>query len=49
VIDLDARVVERWRPTDVAPERVTGAMEWRPVGSAGPYRIEWVEFFAAAE
>ncbi|MFN8572050.1 MAG: Uma2 family endonuclease [Gemmatimonadaceae bacterium] len=31
IVDLDARVVERWRPNDVAAEVLTTSFEWQPV------------------
>lgn len=30
VVDLDARLVERWRPTDDRPELVTETLDWQP-------------------
>jgi Uma2 family endonuclease len=30
VVDLDAQLVERWRPADERPEIITGQLEWRP-------------------
>jgi Uma2 family endonuclease len=49
VIDLDARVVERWRPTDVTSERIEETMEWRPVDGVAPHRIHCAEFFAEVD
>jgi len=34
IVDLDARLVERWRPEDTRPEIVTDALEWEVPGSA---------------
>lgn len=34
IVDLDARVVERWRPADARPEVVTDHLVWRPDGEA---------------
>lgn len=31
VVDLDARVVERWRPHDERPEIVSGTLVWTPL------------------
>lgn len=30
IVDLDARLVERWRPGDARPEVLTERLEWRP-------------------
>lgn len=30
IVDLDARLVERWRPSDERPEIITGKLAWRP-------------------
>lgn len=34
IVDLDARLVERWRPSDERPEIVIGELQWRPDGAA---------------
>jgi Uma2 family endonuclease len=34
VVDVDARLVERWRPGDERPEICTGTIEWTPRGAA---------------
>jgi Uma2 family endonuclease len=47
IIDLDARLVERWRPGDDRPEIVAEALEWSPAGSAEPLRIDLARYFAA--
>jgi Uma2 family endonuclease len=33
IIDLDARLVERWRPSDERPEIITRKLAWRPDGA----------------
>jgi Uma2 family endonuclease len=33
IVDLDAQLVERWRPADERPEIITGRLEWRPDGA----------------
>jgi len=30
IVDLDARLVERWRPDDARPEILTGVLTWQP-------------------
>lgn len=36
IVDLDARLVERWRPEDDRPEILTDQLTWSPAGSADP-------------
>lgn len=45
IVDLDARVMERWRPTDDRPERLTDTLTWNPEGSTAPMVLDLVEFF----
>jgi len=45
IVDLDARLVERWRPEDSRPEVVSDTLEWRPRAELAPLRIELPAFF----
>jgi Uma2 family endonuclease len=45
IVDLDSRLVERWRPGDERPEILTQTLEWRPAGMDQPLRIDLDEFF----
>jgi Uma2 family endonuclease len=45
IVDLDARVVERWRAGDDRPEIVAGTLRWRPDPSAAPVELELPPFF----
>jgi Uma2 family endonuclease len=45
IVDLDARVVERWRPSDKRPEMVTERLEWRPEPSVPPLTLDLVALF----
>ncbi len=45
IVDLDARVVERWRAGDDRPEIVTGRLSWRPEPSAASFELELPLFF----
>lgn len=45
VIDLDARVVERWHPGQQIPIIVNSVMEWHPDGVREPLRIDLVRYF----
>jgi len=40
IVDLDARLVERWRPEDERPEVITGALLWQPDTSLPELVIE---------
>jgi Uma2 family endonuclease len=48
IVDLDARVVERWRPGDARPEICTATLEWRAGESAPPVTVDLVAMFRAA-
>lgn len=45
IVDLDARLVERWRPSDERPEILTQTLEWRPSGSRNPLAIDLIAYF----
>lgn len=45
IVDLDARVVERWRPDDDRPEIVTGTLTWQPEPAAAPFELDLGAFF----
>jgi Uma2 family endonuclease len=45
IIDVDTRLVERWRPTTEVGEVFTGAMEWQPVPGAKALPVDWGAFF----
>jgi Uma2 family endonuclease len=49
IVDLDARIVERWRPGDERPEIVEQPLEWRSVGRDGTLVIDLEELFREAE
>lgn len=46
IVDLDARLVERWRPNDDRPEIVTEQLEWLPVPATDPLTIDLPALFA---
>jgi Uma2 family endonuclease len=46
IIDLDARLFERWRPSDERPEIVAETLEWRPAGVTEPFRLDLRGYFA---
>ena len=46
IVDLDARLVERWRPADERPEILAERLEWRAVPEAPPLEIDLGEYFS---
>lgn len=48
IVDLDARVFERWRPEDERPEILDRQLIWQPAGSADPLMVDLPAFFREA-
>lgn len=48
VVDVDARLVERWEPGDERPEIVRDVLEWHPEPAIDPLRIDLDALFAEA-
>jgi Uma2 family endonuclease len=48
IVDLDARIVERWRPEDERPEILADTLMWHPAGASEPLVIELPAYFARA-
>lgn len=46
IVDVDARLIERWRRSDERPEIVSDVLTWAPEGSAGAFRLALDELFA---
>jgi len=46
IVDLDARVIERWTPADDRPEILTETLAWQPPSAVPPLLIELYPFFA---
>ena len=46
IVDIDARVIERWRSDDERPEVVSDRLEWCPEAERAPLTIDLVEYFA---
>ncbi len=46
ILDIDARVVERWRPGDERPEVLAETIEWTPAPGADPLTIALSLLFA---
>lgn len=47
IVDIESRIVERWRAGDERPEILTDRLAWHPNSAAEPLHIVLDEFFAA--
>jgi Uma2 family endonuclease len=45
IVDLDARLIERWTPDAERPEIHTEAIRWTPTGATAPLLLELSPFF----
>jgi Uma2 family endonuclease len=45
IVDVDARLIERWRPSDERPEIITDRLIWQPEKAAAPFLLDLPEFF----
>lgn len=48
IVDLDARLIERWRPDDDRPEIADQILTWHPAGAAAQLIVDLTALFAAA-
>lgn len=46
VVDLDARLVERWAPKDERAELLTETLQWQPPGATTAFELDLPSFFA---
>jgi Uma2 family endonuclease len=46
VIDLNARLVERWVPNDDRPEITVDTLVWQPAGASEPFTLDLGSYFA---
>jgi len=46
IVDIDARLVERWRAGDERPEILTDQLTWTPAGASQPFTLDLPEYFA---
>ena len=46
IVDVDARVIERWRPDEERPEILTERLEWRPDPEHPPLTVDLVHYFS---
>lgn len=45
IVDVDARIIERWRPTDSRPEVLTESLTWQPMAEYPPLVIDLNAYF----
>jgi Uma2 family endonuclease len=45
VVDIDARLIERWRPGDARPEIVSELIRWHPEGATAAFVVDLAEYF----
>ena len=48
IVDVDARVIERWRRGYDRPEMLTATLEWTPEGATRPFTLDLPSLFAGA-
>ena len=46
IVDVDARLIERWRPDDTRPEILTDRLEWQPDPTHPPLAVDLARYFA---
>ncbi|MBI4503354.1 MAG: Uma2 family endonuclease [Gemmatimonadetes bacterium] len=48
IVDLDARLIERWRPGETRPEIVTDRLVWQ-TPAPNPFELDLPEYFASVD
>jgi Uma2 family endonuclease len=48
IVDLDARLLERWTPESERPEILTESVTWLPVGAASALTLRLTPLFVEA-
>jgi Uma2 family endonuclease len=46
IVDLDAQLVERWKPDDTQPEVLIESLSWHPQPDIAPLRVDLLRYFA---
>ncbi|HKN64972.1 MAG TPA: Uma2 family endonuclease [Gemmatimonadaceae bacterium] len=46
IVDLDARLIERWMPGDDRPALITETLAWLPPGASMPFHLDLPRYFA---
>lgn len=49
IVDIEAALVEEWKPGEERPRIITDRLEWRPDGAAEPFILELADLFAGTE
>ena len=49
IVNIESRLVERWRPADDRPEVISDVLEWQPKPAIPPLRIPLDEIFGRPE
>ena len=49
IVDLDARLIERWRPADKRPEMLSERLAWHPEGAPAALVLDLGELFREIE
>jgi Uma2 family endonuclease len=49
IVDIDARLVERWRPGDERPEIITESLVWQPDAGVPAFHLTLESLFAGLE
>ena len=47
IVDLDARLFERWAPADERPELLTETLVGHPAGATAPFMMDIAPYFAS--
>ncbi|MGH7667848.1 MAG: Uma2 family endonuclease [Gemmatimonadaceae bacterium] len=47
IVDIDARVIERWRVGDERPEVLGTTLEWQPAGASAAFTLDVQDYFGA--
>ena len=45
IVDLDARVIERWTPDEERPELLSDSLVWHPAGAETPFTLDIPAYF----
>lgn len=45
IVDLDARLIERWQPSSDRPDICSKRVAWLPSGAGSPFELDLVAFF----
>ena len=46
IVDLDSRIIERWRPSDERPEILSETLSWQLTETTPPFDLDLAAFFA---